>query len=61
MNRRYFLEVGSTMMAASLFIDPLSLFGQMKKSKKGKMCIRDSLAEFWYSYSNFYLCFVFGS
>ncbi|MEY3421903.1 MAG: hypothetical protein RIR48_2203 [Bacteroidota bacterium] len=35
MNRRYFLEAGSTMMASSLFIDPLSLFGQMQKSEKG--------------------------
>lgn len=35
MNRRYFLEAGSTMMASSLFIDPLSLFVQMQKSEKG--------------------------
>jgi sugar phosphate isomerase/epimerase len=35
MNRRYFLEAGSTMMASFLFIDPLSLFVQMQKSEKG--------------------------
>ncbi|MBP6446424.1 MAG: sugar phosphate isomerase/epimerase [Saprospiraceae bacterium] len=35
MNRRHFLEVGSAILATSLFPDPLSLGDQMKKSTKG--------------------------